>query len=179
MTFVAIDFEASCLPRDGRSFPIEVAISGIEGTRSWLIRPAPQWHDWCWTEDAGRLHGIPRPIIEHEGRAPATVLTELGAAIAGRRVFADSSLDADWLATLAAAAGRAASFRIEHASLFVDPLRAKRGRDRQGPRLRRHPLHRPPPRRTGCLLVVVPARSARQRRRDAHTPPHRRMTGEP
>jgi len=127
MTFVAIDFEASCLPRDGRSFPIEVAISGIEGTRSWLIRPAPQWHDWCWTEDAGRLHGIPRPIIEHEGRAPATVLTELGAAIAGRRVFADSSLDADWLATLAAAAGRAASFRIEHASLFVDPLRANAG----------------------------------------------------
>lgn len=122
MGFVTIDFEASCLPKHGRSFPIEVAISGPEGTRSWLIKPDPFWRDWDWTEEAARLHGIGRETLERDGRAPAVVAKELTEAIAGRRVIADSNIDAVWWATLAAAARHSGPCRIEHVGPFLDEL---------------------------------------------------------
>ncbi|GFE75937.1 hypothetical protein NTCA1_35860 [Novosphingobium sp. TCA1] len=41
---ILIDFEASCLPEYGLSFPIEVAAARIDGqSRAWLIRPLPVW----------------------------------------------------------------------------------------------------------------------------------------
>nr|MEC6700676.1 hypothetical protein [Sphingobium sp. SJ10-10] len=40
MNYVTIDFEVSCLPHHGRSFPIEVGIADSQGSRAWLIRPA-------------------------------------------------------------------------------------------------------------------------------------------
>jgi hypothetical protein len=124
MDFVAIDFEASCLPRHGRSFPIEVAISGAEGTRSWLIAPHATWQGWDWTDEAARLHGITRDDLERHGQAPSLVLAELTQAIAGRRVFADSSLDSEWLALLAKGADNKAHDRIEHAGALLDELGA-------------------------------------------------------
>ena len=53
LPILAVDFEASCLPRHGRSYPIEVGIANENGTaRSWLIRPAVLWEGWTWTEEA-------------------------------------------------------------------------------------------------------------------------------
>ena len=57
-----IDFEASCLPEAGESYPIEVALAKVDGsTRSWLIRPSPEWQFWDWSSEAEHLHG---PQIE-------------------------------------------------------------------------------------------------------------------
>ena len=124
-TIIALDFEASCLPCRGRSYPIEVGISDIRGhSRSWLIRPVGAWRTWTWTEEAEGLHGIARDQLEAEGQPPATVLSELAAACAGARVIADSVLDADWLATLAAATGRAAPFSIDHAAVLLEEIGA-------------------------------------------------------
>ena len=55
---MAIDFEASCLPRHGRSFPIEVGIAGGGIARSWIIRPHAAWAGWDWTAEAEALHGL-------------------------------------------------------------------------------------------------------------------------
>jgi DNA polymerase-3 subunit epsilon len=45
---VVLDVEASGLPPG--TFPIEIGITYIETgrTRSWLIRPDPQWRSWPW-----------------------------------------------------------------------------------------------------------------------------------
>ncbi|WP_298395372.1 hypothetical protein [Sphingobium sp.] len=116
---MTIDFEASCLPRHGRSFPIEVGIAGDGIARSWLIRPHADWADWDWTAEAEALHGLSRERIAQEGQPAFVVLAELTAAATGHRVIADSLIDQYWLDTLAAVAGTTAPFRIEHvASLF-------------------------------------------------------------
>ena len=131
MDWVTIDFEASCLPRHGRSFPIEVGISGALGTCSWLIRPLPEWQAWDWTESAQRIHGIPREQLEDEGLAPATVLREVLEAVGAARVVADSRIDRLWWQTLLDAAGPAVCPRtsgrnigIEHVADLFDELGA-------------------------------------------------------
>lgn len=118
---LTIDFEASCLPRDGRSFPIEVAVADLDGNcRSWLIAPAPAWNGWTWTEEAEALHGLRRDQLVRDGQRPEQVMRELNAVVAGRRVIADHHLDQRWLATLAEASGIAPSFRIGHVSELLD-----------------------------------------------------------
>ncbi len=120
---VTIDFEASCLPCRGRSFPIEVGIADAAGNcRSWLIRPHRLWQDWTWAEDAEALHGISRAELERDGRPAWQVLAELGAIAGDRSLIADSWLDADWLATLSEAAGFAPAFRIHHIASILDEL---------------------------------------------------------
>ncbi len=126
MPIVTIDFEASCLPRHGRSFPIEVGIAHDDGaTRSWLIRPVPEWSGWGWTEEAQSLHGITREQLDREGQSVDVVAAELTEAVDGQRVIADSHLDADWLDTLAEAARVPPPFRIEHIEALVDRLGAQ------------------------------------------------------
>lgn len=116
MTVLTIDFEASCLPRHGRSFPIEVGIADDRISRSWLIRPHRDWWGWDWTERAQALHGLTRARIDDEGLPVDEVLAQLTEAVAGRRVVADSRIDQYWLDTLAAAAGRQSPFTIVHVS---------------------------------------------------------------
>jgi hypothetical protein len=116
----AIDFEASCLPRHGRSFPIEVGLAGRDGVRSWLIRPHPDWAGWDWTAEAQALHGLSLARIERDGLPAHVVMAQLADAVGGRRVIADSLIDPYWLDTLAAAAGRAAPFAIDHVATLMD-----------------------------------------------------------
>jgi hypothetical protein len=116
MDFVAIDFEASCLPRHGRSYPIEVGIAGTAGARSWLIKPDPRWQDWDWTGEAFGLHGITREQLNDEGIAPERVFAELRRAVSGKRVVADSMIDSYWWDTLAAVTPYRHASPIEHAS---------------------------------------------------------------
>ncbi len=120
MTIIAIDFEASCLPRHGRSFPIEVGVAGDGVERSWIIAPHEDWADWDWTAEAQALHGLTREQIVVEGLPPAQVLDELIDTIGHRRVVADSLIDQYWLDTLATAAGRPTPFTIDHASTLFD-----------------------------------------------------------
>ncbi|WP_068089703.1 3'-5' exonuclease family protein [Novosphingobium rosa] len=128
MDFVTIDFEASCLPRHGRSFPIELGISGPQGTLSWLIRPHDSWQGWDWTEEAFAVHGITREQLEREGLAPDLVMAQALRAIGAARVIADSRIDAGWWATLSeASAGQGAAVRIRHVDTLFDEMGATHG----------------------------------------------------
>lgn len=128
MTILTIDFEASCLPRHGRSFPIEVGIAGPGLSCSWIITPHAQWAGWDWTAEAEALHGLSRAQIEREGQPAEIVLSQLAATVAGARVFADSVLDQYWLDTLAATQGVLAPFAIDHVSLLLDEQGADEAR---------------------------------------------------
>ncbi|MCW2411813.1 MULTISPECIES: hypothetical protein [unclassified Sphingobium] len=113
MAVIAVDFEASCLPQYGRSFPIEVGIASTEGwSRSWLIRPHADWADWQWSEEAESLHGISRAQLERDGLDARCVARQLRAAVAGHEVIADSYFDDAWSRTLFAAAGEATHLPI-------------------------------------------------------------------
>jgi hypothetical protein len=130
MDWVTIDFEASCLPRHGRSFPIEVGVSGPWGTRSWLIRPLPEWREWDWTEEAYRLHGISWEQLEEAGQDPAIVVAEVRQALGASRVIADSTIDRIWWQTLldagagAIAPSGSSAIRIEHVADVLTELGA-------------------------------------------------------
>ena len=110
-----IDFEASCLPEAGESYPVEVALATIDGrSRTWLIKPAPEWRYWDWSDEAESLHGISAAMLERDGLEPRRVLRELAEEAAGYRVCADCDLDAYWLDTLAAACRMPAPFPISY-----------------------------------------------------------------
>lgn len=126
MSIIAIDFEASCLPRHGRSYPIEVGIAGLVAgaitSRSWLIRPHRDWQGWDWTARAQALHGLSLETIVREGVDVARVLAELRAAVEGHRLVADSLIDQYWLDTLAAAAQEEEALSIDHVSIVMEEL---------------------------------------------------------
>lgn len=114
-----IDFEASCLPNHGLSYPIEVAVAKVGGgSRSWLIRPASRWFYWDWSQEAEALHGISRDMLKQNGLPAPQVLRELAVEVAGCRVYADSDLDSYWLETLAEACDAPLPFPI----LFLGEL---------------------------------------------------------
>lgn len=117
-----IDFEASCLPEDNFSFPVEVALAKVNGpSRTWLIKPSPGWQHWDWCEDAEALHGISREQLWREGLPADQVLAELATEAAGYAIYADSDLDAYWLETLAAACKQPSPFPIRYlGELFKD-----------------------------------------------------------
>jgi hypothetical protein len=113
-SLLTIDFEASCLPKHGLSFPIEVGIADQNGwSRAWLIEPHKDWADWSWTMEAEHLHGITREHLHRQGLPAARVLVELIGVIGQRRVIADSYLDEIWFRTLCAAARMPLPCRIE------------------------------------------------------------------
>lgn len=125
MPIMTIDFEASCLPCHGRSFPIEVGIAYNDGTtRAWIIRPHPDWEGWDWTDEAEALHGLTRAQLDREGLAVSVVTVELAHAMAGYRVIADSHLDGEWLAILFKAARVPAPIQIGHIEEIVDRFAA-------------------------------------------------------
>lgn len=123
MSIIAIDFEASCLPRHGRSYPIEVGVSSIHGTRNWIIAPHPLWDGWDWTAQAEALHGISQAKVAREGLPAAQVWSELVAAIGPMRPVADSRIDQYWMDLLAQAAGAQTSLTIDHVATLMDEWR--------------------------------------------------------
>lgn len=122
MDYVTIDFEASCLPRHGLSFPIEVGIADHLGSRAWLIRPAAGWNCWDWTEEALALHGIAPADLDRNGLPAHQVFAELNQAIAGRRLIADNRLDQYWWRLLAGAAGEELHSPVELVGTILDEM---------------------------------------------------------
>ncbi len=125
---MTIDFEASCLPRHGRSFPIEVGIARVQGAelegnaRSWLIRPHASWAGWAWTAEAQALHGLTLEQLHLHGQPVDQVMAELISDTRGFRMVSDSALDSGWLRTLAQASARAVPWRIDHVASLFDEL---------------------------------------------------------
>lgn len=108
-----IDFEASCLPEDAASYPIEVALAKVGGeTRSWLIRPVWKWRYWDWDDKAEALHGISSAMLKAQGTDAAQVIAELAQAAQGCDVYSDCDLDAYWLETLCEGASLPLPFPI-------------------------------------------------------------------
>lgn len=115
-----IDFEASCLPEYGRSYPIEVAVARVDGTsRTWLIRPVEAWRYWDWSPEAEALHGISQDLIAREGTDPARVLAEMTAFVGECVVYADADLDAYWLEMLAHAVGAEPRFAVRYLGEYL------------------------------------------------------------
>ena len=115
-----IDFEASCLPEFGQSFPIEVAVARVDGeSRAWLIRPAECWKYWDWSDEAEQLHGISRDQLAREGFPPAQVTGELAAFVGGCEVYADADLDQYWLEVLCQAAAAPLPFPVRFLGEFL------------------------------------------------------------
>lgn len=110
-----IDFEASCLPEYGRSYPIEVAAARTDGSsRSWLIRPLALWQGWDWSPQAQALHGITPAMLEADGLPPAQVVAELAQFVRDARVYADADVDEYWLEVLCAGAGARLPFPVRY-----------------------------------------------------------------
>lgn len=125
MNRVTIDFEASCLPRHGRSYPIELGLCGPGGTQAWLIRPHAAWQGWDWTAEAFAVHGITREQLQDEGLPPEVVLEQALAVIGSHRMIADSRLDRVWWGTLCEAAGenhRGHAVSIDTIAMLLDEL---------------------------------------------------------
>lgn len=114
MRLFTLDFEASCLPDFGRSFPIEVGVCEVETARvsSWLIKPHPDWATWGWDPQAEATHGISLARLGAEGRSASDVFFELAEAVKGAGVVSDSRLDVQWLMTLCDAARRSVPFEV-------------------------------------------------------------------
>ncbi|EPE95116.1 3'-5' exonuclease [Rhizobium grahamii] len=95
---VFLDFEASSLGKD--SFPIEVAWVFQDGrSRSFLIRPAPDWTDW--SPDAEAIHGISRDQLDRNGTAAEVVARHMMKELAGNDLYASApSWDGKWLSVL-------------------------------------------------------------------------------
>lgn len=122
MDYVAIDFEANCLPKHGRSYPIEVGIADGRSVRSWLIRPQSEWRAWKWTDEALALHGIRPERLDREGLPAEQIHAELLTAIGYRGLVADSSLDNYWwrMLTTAAGADPESPTPIQHVATLLD-----------------------------------------------------------
>ncbi|MBT0668917.1 hypothetical protein HT136_11115 [Novosphingobium profundi] len=115
-----IDFEASCLPEYGQSYPIEVAIARVDGrSRAWLIKPSPQWRYWDWSQEAEDLHGISRAMLEAEGQPATQVVAEMIAFTEDCDLYADADLDEYWFEVLCHAVGRAMPFPIRYLGEFI------------------------------------------------------------
>ncbi|MDO8409391.1 MAG: hypothetical protein Q7S93_04960 [Phenylobacterium sp.] len=121
---LTLDFEASCLPQHGRSYPIEVGVAGSGGmVWSWLIRPEPAWRDWTWTDEAEHLHGLTYDQLVRDGVPAREVLGELTAVVGDQLLFADSYLDAGWMRVLETAAGTPPLLRVYHIDALIDRLK--------------------------------------------------------
>ncbi len=100
---VFLDFEASSLSK--QSYPVEVAWVFEDGrSRTFLIRPAPDWTDW--SSEAEAIHGISRELLEKEGVTVSIIADEMVETLSGHDLYASApSWDGKWLSALLRAAG--------------------------------------------------------------------------
>lgn len=84
---VFLDFEALSLSK--KSFPIEVAWVFQDGrSRSYLIRPAPDWIDW--SAESEEVHGMSRDLLRAEGLPVAFLAEGMIRELAGHQLYASA-----------------------------------------------------------------------------------------
>ena len=107
-----LDIEASGFGRG--SYPIEIGFVLPDGTAyCTLIAPDDSWTHW--DDEAERMHGISRSLLERHGRSAHEVAAELNQRLAGRAVYCDNwAHDYAWLARLFESAAIAPTFRLRH-----------------------------------------------------------------
>lgn len=108
-----IDFEASSLDLVS-SYPIEVGICLPDGvTKSWLIKPYVLWKDW--SEKAARIHGIPKEVLQQDGKEISEVVNALNETLQSiGTVYCDAwAFDSFWLHRLFKAAKAEPAFELD------------------------------------------------------------------
>ncbi|MDP2607835.1 MULTISPECIES: hypothetical protein [unclassified Oceanobacter] len=106
-----IDLEASGF--GSGSYPIEVGYALEDRmVTCCLIRPAPSW---ChWSEEAEKIHGISRSMLESDGLGPREVALRMNDALRGKTLYSDAwSYDSSWLGRLFDEADLVQRFRID------------------------------------------------------------------
>lgn len=121
---IFIDFEASSLDLIS-SYPIEVGVASKSGgVKSWLIRPAPLWHDW--SIEAEHLHGITREHLAAEGINAVDVAQMLNQCIPDVCYCDAWSYDSFWFHRLFKAARVKPTFRIESITQLLNTQQISR-----------------------------------------------------
>lgn len=107
-----LDIEASGFGRG--SYPIEIGFVLPDGTAYCsLILPDASWTHW--DDDAERVHGISRSLLQRHGRSTREIAGELNHRLAGRTVYCDNwAHDYAWLARLFESADTSPSFKLRH-----------------------------------------------------------------
>lgn len=106
-----IDLEASGFGRG--SYPIEVGFALADRqAQSFLIQPAPSWTHW--SEEAEKIHGLSRELLQNEGLPVKEVAYELNRILANQVLYSDAwSFDSSWLGRIFEEAGIVQRFRLE------------------------------------------------------------------
>ena len=119
-----LDIEASGFGRG--SYPIEIGFVLPDGTAYCsLIVPDADWTHW--DDDAERMHGISRALLQRHGRSVSEVAHELNHRLDGRTVYCDNwAHDYAWLARLFESADFAPTFRLRHLRELMSENAAER-----------------------------------------------------
>ena len=117
-TPIVIDVEASGFGKG--SYPIEVGIVLSDGSRHcYLIAPARGWTHW--DEQAERVHGISRELLQTHGRSVQDVAWRLNQLLRNKTVYSDAwAFDMSWLGKLYDAANMHQTFRVADITELMD-----------------------------------------------------------
>lgn len=105
-----IDVEASGF--GSLSYPIEIGVVLDEGWRYCaLVLPVSEWTHW--DDEAEKVHGISRTMLEEHGKPVHQVADELNEVLSGKTLYSDAwVVDKPWLTTLFHAARRTMEFSV-------------------------------------------------------------------
>ncbi len=106
-----LDIEASAF--GAGSYPVEIGYVLADGSCDcMIIRPEPEWQRW--DEEAGRLHGLSRELLQRSGLPAREVAERLNRRLAGQRLYSDAwGNDFSWLSLLFDAAGLIQRFELQ------------------------------------------------------------------
>ena len=119
-----LDIEASGFGRG--SYPIEIGFVLPDGTAfCTLIAPDSGWTHW--DDQAERIHGISRSLLQRHGRSALEVAVELNQRLDGRTVYCDNwAHDYAWLARLYESAEISPRFKLRHLRELMSENEAER-----------------------------------------------------
>lgn len=114
-----IDIEASGFGRG--SYPIEVGFILPDGSSfCTLIRPEADWQHW--DDNAERIHGVERSVLQVHGKPVGEVCQEINRRLHGQSVYSDGwSHDYSWLGRLFDAAGSFPVFHLKDLRELLGP----------------------------------------------------------
>lgn len=112
-----LDIEASGFGKG--SYPIEVGLIRSDGKSfCTLIKPAAEWAEW--NDDAEKVHGVSRQVLQDKGRPIQDVAEQLNELLAGTTVYTDAwGQDYTWLSLLHEAASVPMEYRVESLSVLL------------------------------------------------------------